>query len=166
MVYLCIIHPLHGLVELMVVAGYCICVFLKHTEQGASLERKISGLYTSKAPFKRTVGNFYSGCVPHDWLSHLSSLSAKWSKKSWNSMCYVKCLSQVRVFFRFSARQSAEHTQTYDKNQSNTHSPVVTAFKKLRPKQYDQIICCCSWLLITFYSSSIQCSLLTVRFSC
>lgn len=45
MAYLCVIYPLHGLEELMVVAGYGICVFLKHTKQGASLERKIGGVF-------------------------------------------------------------------------------------------------------------------------
>lgn len=40
MAYLRIIYPLHGLKELMVVAGYGIRVFLKHTKQGASLEEK------------------------------------------------------------------------------------------------------------------------------
>lgn len=41
LVYLCIIYSLHGLVELMVVAGYSKRVFLKHTKQGASLETQL-----------------------------------------------------------------------------------------------------------------------------
>lgn len=45
MAYLGIIYPLHGLEELMVVAGYGIRVFLKHTKQGASLERKTGGVF-------------------------------------------------------------------------------------------------------------------------